>query len=142
MRSCFGTISLSVLGFLITACGVGGSYTKTLSNSSLGSNSSGFTPGPSTALSRQVKTIIDTNCIGCHSNFTDVATLIDLQVLVPGNPGASKMNIRVQASQMPPTGALDAASKQAIFDWIAAGPANFKVAPLFDPATDLFYVPR
>ena len=146
-RSLFTTIGLLLICGLLSACGVGGSYTKTLSNSSLGSNNppapGGFVPGPATALSAQVKTLITNNCLGCHSNFLDINALIDLQIVVPGNPGASKMNIRVQAGTMPPPGPLNAASKQLIYDWILAGPANFqKVGPMYDAGTDLFYVPR
>ncbi len=151
IRSISETLGFVLICGFVSACGAGGSYTKTLSNSSLGSNNppapsptpGGFVPPPATALSAQVKTLITNNCLGCHSNFLDINSMIDIQVLVPGNPGASKVNIRVQAGTMPPTGPLNAASKQLIFDWIAAGPAAFqKVGPMYDAATDLFYVPR
>lgn len=134
----YGKMILSILSLVfLSGCKAGGSFTQTGRFGSLSSSSTGAT------LAQKAKAIFDSKCNACHA-FANSTDMVNLGLIVPGDLANSKIYQRLINDTMPQGGpALDAASKQVVFDWISSGaPALSKSQAYYDSTTDQFYIER
>jgi mono/diheme cytochrome c family protein len=121
-------IALVVAAIFISGCsvrrGVGLKDTASVQNTSAA--------GLTNQYSAKATTIMQTNCVSCHSTsngaggVSDILNfqhLVDTNLVIPGKPDQSTLYLEIANGIMPKAGALAANDKQAIRDWISAAPA-------------------
>jgi len=111
------------LGSLILLASCNGTISK---QSSLDASSLGI--GTGSATEQQALAILSTNCVSCHgggnssggvSNITDVASLLQAGLIIPGQPNQSPLILAVQLGRMPLGGALSVQDIQTLVDWVS-----------------------
>lgn len=75
-----------------------------------------------------IKSIIETNCLGCHSSsqnsyINDFSTYNNLKVYLdqPGNSFTARLNSDDESYRMPPLGNLSQSDKSKLVSWINDG---------------------
>jgi len=92
--------------------------------------SSVLAPGLVNSFEQQAMTILQQNCISCHTassgpggvyDLANIDGLISNALLVSGNPSQSPIYLAVANGTMPPTGPLSQADQVILQKWILAG---------------------
>ena len=84
-------------------------------------------PTPQVETYSSVKTILESSCVGCHSesgnaSFLDLTTYSSIKTYLDGNNTMlDRLNSDDEFSRMPPSGNLSDADKQKLIDWINDG---------------------
>jgi mono/diheme cytochrome c family protein len=114
LSACFASLALE-------GCNYSMSKGAVVSGASLGL-------GSNSATEQKAVSILSTNCASCHgsssgsggvSNITDVQSLLNTGLVIPGNPAGSQLYAAVQSGRMPPGGPLPASQVTALRDWIS-----------------------
>lgn len=124
----------SLITIMILAAGCGGQNqigpNWEAASSSDGSTSSGNdTLNANDPYSAQALSILQTNCTSCHTSTSgpanvygllDAQNLVNLGLLVPGQPSKSAIYQAISNGSMPPSRPLTTANQQVISNWISS----------------------
>ena len=115
---------------LVAACSQGPMGTQWQSNTGNSGQSSSGAVSLNNNLLSQAMTIINANCVSCHTSasgplgvygLTDINHLVSSGLVIPGQPTQSSLYNAIAAGRMPPAGRLSSADEILIQDWILGG---------------------
>lgn len=96
-----------VFPFFLISCGGGASSSS--------GTSVACTSSPAPVYTNQVDSLLNNNCVGCHSNFSSYSGAA---------ASASQIATQVSSGAMPKNGTLNQSTKDLIVQWAACGAAH------------------
>ncbi|MGB3019339.1 MAG: cytochrome c, partial [Ignavibacteria bacterium] len=92
-------------------------------NNCNGTNSTSVTNLPAGSLFSQVRSVLQANCVSCHSNgIANGGMNFEVDCNIVNNKDRIKARaVDANPSAMPPTGLISAADRQKIVNWVNAG---------------------